>query len=516
MGIKSVHLGSYIDQHVTSLQDRHDQKMHTYVQLGGGTLYPEGHPLTIEPQFFRESSQTKKDIYLKFFKFEDWLKQGNHKTILSIEKMITKILGISKNLDALAQYKYQKLANQCLNDRDKARLKKEEAFDLMKEVVAGNDKFEALPTITPHEGHGIEPKDLTAPVMRGTNNDGSQFIAIKVKTDTNEEKVQIIQEVRSPRPQNDTALPERLDTISWVAKSGPLVGNRELILIDNLGCINDTLSTDINGQTGANFMIHVDTLIKNGSLELQHGNRVQKFTLASPVLVFSPTSSSVPVSTGCVIDENFIVNMRPDTLLPLPRSVSRPFSRPVSFVELKLETLSFGEFKLETQEIDVDPKLCQRVDVFEARARPGKDATSGFLGEDESLQEVLYKDWETVKKLGVTHKELADKLEYIRDNPSADENLDVRTLQTRGMQSDISILGSTDHDKYSALGFETHITHKKSNEKIVLTTLCIQYIRHYGFYEGGKGNRYRIDPITLWSFLTGEPIEDIKKRIGSA
>lgn len=53
------------------------------------------------------------------------------------------------------------------------------------------------------------------------------------------------------------------------------------------------------------------------------------------------------------------------------------------------------------------------IETIEKRARPGQDATSGFLGENESFKEVLKQDWLTVQKLGTTHIELAEHLKCI-------------------------------------------------------------------------------------------------------
>lgn len=41
------------------------------------------------------------------------------------------------------------------------------------------------------------------------------------------------------------------------------------------------------------------------------------------------------------------------------------------------------------------------IDEIEHRARPGKCATSGFLGKDESFKEGMHKDWKNVSGIQV-------------------------------------------------------------------------------------------------------------------
>lgn len=50
---------------------------------------------------------------------------------------------------------------------------------------------------------------------------------------------------------------------------------------------------------------------------------------------------------------------------------------------------------------------------LEQRLRPGNSSQVGFMGQDESLIEVVHSDWQIVEKYGITHKEIADKLKEL-------------------------------------------------------------------------------------------------------
>ncbi len=56
----------------------------------------------------------------------------------------------------------------------------------------------------------------------------------------------------------------------------------------------------------------------------------------------------------------------------------------------------------------------------------------------------------------------------------------------------------------------------KNEEKIVLGEGVINYIRKYGFYEGGVNNPYRVDPLHLAAVLTGHTYCSLATAVGQA
>jgi hypothetical protein len=65
---------------------------------------------------------------------------------------------------------------------------------------------------------------------------------------------------------------------------------------------------------------------------------------------------------------------------------------------------------------------------FEWRMRPGRWSIAGFLGQNESLNEVMDQDDRTLKQLGLTYEELATALEKLFEARSRDESEEVDKL----------------------------------------------------------------------------------------
>jgi len=125
----------------------------------------------------------------------------------------------------------------------------------------------------------------------------------------------------------------------------------------------------------------------------------------------------------------------------------------------------------------------------EARLRQGNSSFSGFLGQNERLRQVIYEDAGTLKRLGMTHKQVAGKLEYLVQNPQGDSRFKVSSIGTREMQED-PFQEKWTPGTYPNLGVT--ITNQ-DGESISFAGLIIGLIRNYQFFEG-KGVSSRLDP----------------------
>jgi hypothetical protein len=194
------------------------------------------------------------------------------------------------------------------------------------------------------------------------------------------------------------------------------------------------------------------------------------------------------------------------------------------------------------------------IEAIEARARPGKEAISGFLGKEESFKEVLKKDWETVTNLKVTHVELSAHLrkilevarqteeELLKNKKITVDELDraafpieyntnqlamntifaptqqlkVKLQSTKGYQSDIFMPEDESQrqvDTPKKWSEEHYVTDKNSTFRLYLNSGILSYIHNFGFYEGGgEENRYRVDPTKIMSLLTGKSLEELNKQ----
>lgn len=177
------------------------------------------------------------------------------------------------------------------------------------------------------------------------------------------------------------------------------------------------------------------------------------------------------------------------------------------------------------------------------RARPHAWSDSGFIGMNEDLLDVLQKDWKTVEDLGTTHIEIANHLKSIWDIAFGKERagtlvydfsrLDKNTINKNdpvkvfqfeaysylGMQGDIFYNETEPEFIIGWLGEawngDLKLKNPKNGESVVIAEGVINYIRKYGFYEGGGNeNKYRIDPIRLASVFTGHRYCSIANAIG--
>jgi len=167
--------------------------------------------------------------------------------------------------------------------------------------------------------------------------------------------------------------------------------------------------------------------------------------------------------------------------------------------------------------------------------RPWASSGVGFLGEDEMIMSVIYADNKTVKKLGLTHADIARPLFHFWNISRDFEkfSLDTATNQriemdaliyngnevkfsgvgSRGWQESIfndEILGSGHIEIWRDLttrekGFlKTNYAHLTPDQFDQLQKMAFWfhtsemvffYISRYGFYEGH--NEYRPDPVTV-------------------
>jgi hypothetical protein len=167
--------------------------------------------------------------------------------------------------------------------------------------------------------------------------------------------------------------------------------------------------------------------------------------------------------------------------------------------------------------------------------RPWASSGVGFLAEDETILSVIFADNRTVRKLGLTHADIARPLfhfwnvardfEKFGTNPETKENIGFESLiyngnevkfkiqGSRGWQESIfndEILGTGHLELWRELNdSETEFLknqYKELSEKefeflknkiscFHTSEMVFFYINRYGFYEGH--NEYRPDPLTV-------------------
>ncbi len=137
------------------------------------------------------------------------------------------------------------------------------------------------------------------------------------------------------------------------------------------------------------------------------------------------------------------------------------------------------------------------------RMRPGMLTRDGFLGSDSrSLAEVLDADDARVRALGLTHRDIANRMEHFtrQGRPGlgtpveVEDRFEVRVEEWRG------VLPCPWPHKGVYRKSITWLTNTRTGQQMQWTALSIHMIGQHGFY-GGKGNPYRVDPATAKQVL---------------
>lgn len=135
--------------------------------------------------------------------------------------------------------------------------------------------------------------------------------------------------------------------------------------------------------------------------------------------------------------------------------------------------------------------------------QPGVITVQGFIGPDHrDLVEILDEDANTVKKLGLTHRQIADKMhefkeaglkgldEFIHVEP----HFEVRVSTVRGGLR----CPFEDHGMIPKSNIQ--VKNLDNNTSIDYTDMSIHFISQHGFYQG-KGSPYRTPPEKLAEVL---------------
>jgi hypothetical protein len=145
---------------------------------------------------------------------------------------------------------------------------------------------------------------------------------------------------------------------------------------------------------------------------------------------------------------------------------------------------------------------------LEADMRPKKVSSSGFLGADENLLDILTADNRyVVDELGLTHQELARHLhamgaigdwQELHKKGGAEflyhgKRFKVRVEHTRGF------VPSPFRDGTKS-GSNATVTNVETGKKMRYGLLVPYMVERYGFYEG-KGTSYRLEPSAVVEVL---------------
>lgn len=152
-------------------------------------------------------------------------------------------------------------------------------------------------------------------------------------------------------------------------------------------------------------------------------------------------------------------------------------------------------------------KQSPQLQKVQEQMKPGVITLHGFLGtDDRNLIDILTEDDGSVKRLGLTHEQIAVKMQEYREAGerglgeyiAIPPHFEVRVESVRGkLPSPFG--GPGLYQKTN-----TAVKNKRIGKEVVFSDMQIHLIKDHGFYEG-KGSLFRLDPATLAGVLEIEP-----------
>lgn len=144
-------------------------------------------------------------------------------------------------------------------------------------------------------------------------------------------------------------------------------------------------------------------------------------------------------------------------------------------------------------------KQSKELDRIQDEMKPGVITYQGFLGtDDRKLRDIIESDDAAVKRMGLTHKKIADRLAKLRDDGKQGLGISVKVEEIYEVRAD-SARGKLPCPFMHAGLFTkayTIVRNLETDSETIFTDLNIHLIEEHGFY-GGKGSTYRLDPESL-------------------
>ncbi len=146
---------------------------------------------------------------------------------------------------------------------------------------------------------------------------------------------------------------------------------------------------------------------------------------------------------------------------------------------------------------------------IQAKMKPGVITRDGFLGTDKrNLIDILEDDDAEVKRMNVTHRQIADRMAQFRESGmrglgdfiTIEPHFEVRVDSVRGKLP--SPFGGPGLIRKTLI----IVRNLQLGREISYTDMHIHLIGKHGFYEG-KGSRFRLEPKDLVNILEVQPQE---------
>ncbi len=148
-------------------------------------------------------------------------------------------------------------------------------------------------------------------------------------------------------------------------------------------------------------------------------------------------------------------------------------------------------------------KQTRDMQIIQEKMQPGNLTAEGFMGADtRNLQDILLADQEVVARLGMTHEDIANRMQAITDVGKKMTEALLPLTAGFAVQVDeyMGAIPCPFGDNHNADKRNTLVKNLSTGAAVHWTDLSIHMIRAHGFYEG-IGSYFRLDPSYLVNFL---------------
>ena len=133
-------------------------------------------------------------------------------------------------------------------------------------------------------------------------------------------------------------------------------------------------------------------------------------------------------------------------------------------------------------------------------------STKGFISDDEGLFEVMFNDYQTLRKNNTNHRKLGGKLEDIVEKAKllSDPTTNIKPVIVDGLYEVEIAYSGIQECPFEEKGFDggsVKIKNLKTGKTTKVQTISAHLIKEHGFFEGDVP--YRVDPRDLIEVLEG-------------
>lgn len=167
----------------------------------------------------------------------------------------------------------------------------------------------------------------------------------------------------------------------------------------------------------------------------------------------------------------------------------------------------------------IDDLSPEQIEQIEQNAQKGGFSVSGFLNSGERLKNIIERDDQTLKRLGITHAQIADRLESIIGKAKRLEQLGLApvvedsfvVLETGffGIQ-DCPFINPNGEPCQNYTSYDYSIENVNNGISITFSGLIMHLVRDHHFFEGSVS--YRLDPEQVIKALDIQPGQDYSPK----